>query len=208
MATYVKESGSWKEVIKLMTKAGGTWKEVELAYVKQNGTWETVYNTDFHWIAGAWSACSAPCDWGTQTRQVWCESVNRPGIVVADERCVKYATTPKPTDTQSCFITSCWESQFVYTGNLNDITWVWEIGKIQPAVWRVQSFWGQFYLPIGSEAGQPNPFLGLDRRDFNNEIAALGFTQISVGGRTYRRGGLVATDNISFWRYAIERYYY
>lgn len=55
----------------------------------------------FGWKSSAWTACSKPCDGGTQTRDVWCERDD--GKHVADTLCA----APKPETSQGCNTSPC-----------------------------------------------------------------------------------------------------
>jgi hypothetical protein len=59
---------------------------------------------DFAWqSAAAWSACSAPCNGGTQTRAVWCASID--GKVVPDSYCATSGS--RPAEERACNTDAC-----------------------------------------------------------------------------------------------------
>jgi len=63
----------------------------------------------YTWKTGGWSGCSKPCDGGTQTRNVWCQTTA--GVKMADTFC----SGKKPAMSQACNTQSCCAAYFGQT---------------------------------------------------------------------------------------------
>lgn len=105
MSAYVKISGSWRQIQNTYVKVSGTWRKVRNIYTRVNGVWKPAYS--YSWNIGAWSACSASCGGGTQSRSVVCQ--RNDGVNVTDDLCSSKPATTQACNTQAC--TSCYGLQ-------------------------------------------------------------------------------------------------
>jgi hypothetical protein len=110
----------------------------------------------FSWQTGSWSTCSAPCDGGTQTRDVWCECS---GTAVADALCpagskpaasqacnTDPCCTPSCASHDACGDDGCGVSCGTCSGDrycYNDFYCVWDHGNNGDASCNEICFWGE-----------------------------------------------------------------
>lgn len=122
MPLTVKVAGAWKH-----TRAGvrisGVWKDVPQVYVNVGGTWKALHS--FAWETGNWSACSAECGGGTQTRTARCRRSD--GQYYDDAVCGRFAGE-KPAMTRPCNTQACAECRYNVNddkGSGSDWVWIW-----------------------------------------------------------------------------------
>ena len=60
----------------------------------------------YSWSITAWSACSAECGGGTQTRAVYCQNFWT-GALSAPSTCSQYMSSPQPASSQACNTAAC-----------------------------------------------------------------------------------------------------
>lgn len=84
MPAFVNVGGTNKSVGKSFVKVTTNWRPVYNIFVKVGDVWKPVYS--YAWETGPWSACSAPCGGGTQTRTVTCKRSD--GQVMEDIYCL------------------------------------------------------------------------------------------------------------------------
>ena len=79
------------------------WYNLLNRYHKVDTTWNPVYK--YNWSISNWTACSAACDGGIQTRVVNCM---RNGSIVEDRYCVGAEQGAVPIRQQTCNTQMCW----------------------------------------------------------------------------------------------------
>lgn len=124
----VAEGGEvqWKKSLHFLKDSGNTWKTVPQIYVKTTDGWKPLYS--FTWSIGAWSACSAGCGGGTQTRTVQCKRSD--GTLLPDSVCANMIGT-KPATVQFCNTHTC--TYYIY-GNADDFMMLYTL--VNNSWWR------------------------------------------------------------------------
>lgn len=117
MSVSVKIGSTWRNVDQLYIKIGDAWRKVSNVFTKVSGQWKPSYS--YSWSIGAWSACSANCGGGTQSRVVTC--VRNDGKTVEDFLCGSKPDTSQVCNTQACQPVS--ECQYIYGGSGPQYYW-------------------------------------------------------------------------------------
>lgn len=102
MSLYVKGSNNKWSRVNLYIKTVVGWKEIKNIYTKTISGWRPIWV--YNWFTGDWSACSASCGGGTQSRSVVCQrndGVPKPDLFCSD--------IVKPASQQVCNSQPCGE---------------------------------------------------------------------------------------------------
>lgn len=109
MAVHIKVTGAWRTASPHV-KVGGAWVRPLHIHVKQGGAWKPLWS--YAWQTGTWSACSASCGGGTQTRDVTCRRSD--GVYLPDAYC---AGITKPATSTACNTQACYTYIWNYPDN-------------------------------------------------------------------------------------------
>ena len=105
MAVWVHCEGSWKGVQNGYVNVSGTWKTMQNIWIRVASVWKPAWSYAYEY--GDWSACSAGCGGGTQTRSARCRRSD--GVYVDDTFCTA-AGVGKEAVSASCNTTACFSS--------------------------------------------------------------------------------------------------
>ncbi len=101
MSLFYKISNTWRKCNIYYKLNSTVWKELKNIWYKTSNGWKPAWQ--YNWITGSWSACSAPCGGGIQTRTVTCR--RNDGLTKHDIFCNDLGS--KPAVQQGCNTQAC-----------------------------------------------------------------------------------------------------
>ena len=175
MPLSVNVGGTWRHT-RAAAKISGVWKDMPQAYVNVGGAWKNLYS--FTWETGNWSACSAECGGGTQTRTARCRRSD--GQYYGDAVCVSFAGA-KPSLTQPCNTQACETTEYPESSGVR--AKVYAYGKRVSGSCKLCRYtfaWGNCFAVDESFWGSP--------RDISTLPDSVAAKFSCAGGCTYYRG--------------------
>ena len=119
MPVFARVGGVWKKQNYTYVKVSGAWKTAVNTWVKVSGVWKRAYTYSYSY--SGWTACTAKCGGGTQTRTASCRRSD--GVTVSDAFCtasgVSKGALSQACNTQACYGGGTYTSNATFTAPHN-----------------------------------------------------------------------------------------
>ena len=119
MPVFARVGGVWKKQNYTYVKVSGAWKKAVNTWVKVSGVWKRAYTYSYSY--SGWTACTAKCGGGTQTRTASCRRSD--GVTVSDAFCtasgVSKGALSQACNTQACYGGGTYTSNATFTAPHN-----------------------------------------------------------------------------------------
>lgn len=167
-------------------KGENGWEDLRELWVKEDdNVWYPCMGeaSVYSWRSSAWSACTAICGGGIQTRTVECVDAN--GTVVADSTC-ELLIGPKPDTQRYCNTFSCPDCRYVEPAAGATEFYFWKIINIRLGD-KTEVY---FQVAYGTSILRNETYTRNTGPDANNQIAQLEAITEIIGpdGFRYTRG--------------------